>query len=125
MSQNNEPGQVAMLLTEAEAAKLLGFSRRTLQGWRSDGGPGLPFVRISKGCVRYRRSDIEAWIEDQLRTSTADDAARGTVLRRPRAKRDATTSPEELGAGAAGRRARRSGVSARPARQPRGKRKVP
>lgn len=73
-----------LLLTEKQAAELLGFSRRTLQGWRSEGGPGLPFVRISKGCVRYRRSDIEAWILSQLRTSTADDAARGTVLRKPR-----------------------------------------
>jgi excisionase family DNA binding protein len=72
------------LLSEKKAAELLGFSRRTLQGWRSDGGPGLPFVRISKGCVRYRRSDIEAWVEQRIRTSTADDAARGTVLRRPR-----------------------------------------
>ena len=84
MSRHEGESSRPLLLTEKTAAKLLGFSRRTLQGWRSDGGPGLPFVRISKGCVRYRRSDIEAWLEQQLRTSTADDAARGTVLRQPR-----------------------------------------
>lgn len=84
MSRHEGESSQPLLLTEKTAAKLLGFSRRTLQGWRSDGGPGLPFVRISKGCVRYRRSDIEAWIEKQLRTSTADDAARGTVLRQSR-----------------------------------------
>lgn len=71
----------SLLLTEDEAAKMIGFSRRTLQGWRSNGVTGLPFIRVSRGCVRYRRSDIEAWIEDQVRRSTADDAARGTVLR--------------------------------------------
>jgi len=84
MSRHEDDSRQPLLLSEKKAAELLGFSRRTLQGWRSDGGPGLPFVRISKGCVRYRRSDIEAWVEQRIRTSTADDAARGTVLRRPR-----------------------------------------
>jgi len=87
MSRHEDDSRQPLLLSEKKAAELLGFSRRTLQGWRSDGGPGLPFVRISKGCVRYRRSDIEAWVEQRIRTSTADDAARGTVLRRPREER--------------------------------------
>jgi predicted DNA-binding transcriptional regulator AlpA len=84
MSRHEDDSRQPLLLTEKKAAELLGFSQRTLQGWRSSGGPGLPFVRISKGCVRYRRCDIEAWIENQVRTSTADDAARGTILRKPR-----------------------------------------
>lgn len=87
MSRHEGDSGQPLLLTEKKAAEILGFSPRTLQGWRSEGGPGLPFVRISKGCVRYRRSDIEAWLENQLRTSTADDAARGTVLRKPRGPR--------------------------------------
>lgn len=74
----------SLLLTEEEAARMIGFSPRTLQGWRSNGVSGLPFIRISRGCVRYRRSDIEGWVEDQVRRSTADDAARGTVLRETR-----------------------------------------
>jgi predicted DNA-binding transcriptional regulator AlpA len=65
----------ALLLTETEAAKILGFSVRTLQGWRYRGG-GPRFVRISRTCVRYRRQDLEAWIEECLRVSTSDDGAR-------------------------------------------------
>ena len=60
------------LLTEKEAAKLLGFSVRTLQGWRYRGG-GPRFVRVSRGCVRYRRQDLDEWVESRLRWSTSDD----------------------------------------------------
>ncbi len=76
-SETNEP----ILLTEKEVAKLLGFAPKTLQGWRARGHVKLPFVRVSRGCVRYVRSEIDAWIEGQLRTSTSDDAARGLILR--------------------------------------------
>ncbi len=60
------------LLTEKEAAKVLGFSVRTLQGWRCRGG-GPQFVRISHSCIRYRREDLDGWIESRLRYSTSDD----------------------------------------------------
>lgn len=63
---------VLHLLTEKEAAKILGFSIRTLQNWRHRGG-GPRFVRVSKGCIRYRREDLEAWVEERLRWSTSDD----------------------------------------------------
>lgn len=77
-----------ILLNEKEAAQLLGFKPKTLQGWRTRGHVQLPFVRISKGCVRYRRSDIDAWLEQQLRTSTSDDAVRGLVLRERKGTKD-------------------------------------
>ncbi len=80
-SSNNQPDEQPILLTEKEVGQLIGFAPRTLQNWRSRGG-GPPFVRVSKGCVRYRRQDIDAWAEERLRVSTADDAARGTVLRK-------------------------------------------
>ncbi len=93
MAKDNASPEEPILLTETEAARLLGFAPRTLQGWRSRGG-AVPFVRISKGCVRYRRSDIDAWLNEQLRTSTADDAARGLVLRKPRRKKDGDSGAE-------------------------------
>ena len=65
---------VIHLLTESEAARILGFSIRTLQGWRYRGG-GPRFVRVSRGCIRYRREDLEAWIEERLRWSTSDDGS--------------------------------------------------
>lgn len=59
------------LLTEVEAAKLLGFTPRFLQERRSRGG-GPPFVKVSARAVRYRPEDLEAWAADRLRTSTSD-----------------------------------------------------
>lgn len=84
-----------LLLTEKEAARLLGFAPKTMQAWRSSGRVKLPFVRISKGCVRYRRCEIDAWLDQQLRTSTSDDAARGFVLRQPRKKQVDDVESEE------------------------------
>ena len=54
------------LLTEADAAKLLTFTPRFLQARRIRGN-GPPFVRISSRAIRYRRSDLLAWIEDLVR----------------------------------------------------------
>ena len=65
------------LLTEKEAADYLGYAAKTLAGWRYRGG-GPVFVRASRTSVRYRTSDLEAWIGDRRRLSTSDvgDAGR-------------------------------------------------
>lgn len=64
-----------LLIGEKEAARILGFSPRTLQKWRSR-GDGPPFLKISsRGAVRYRRSDLEAWVTQCLRRSTSDDGS--------------------------------------------------
>lgn len=54
------------LLTEAEVARLLGLSPRTLRRWRHANRSGPPFVYIG-GRVRYRRDELEAWLESQPR----------------------------------------------------------
>ncbi|RMH15041.1 MAG: DNA-binding protein [Gemmatimonadetes bacterium] len=59
------------LLTEKEAAKILRFSVRTLQKWRTRGA-GPRFVHVSQRAVRYRLPDLEDWIEQRLRCSTSD-----------------------------------------------------
>lgn len=48
-------------LNSREAARLLGLSRRTLEGWRSRGG-GPPFRRFGRA-VRYARVDLEAFAQ--------------------------------------------------------------
>jgi len=63
--------QDAELVSEAEAAKALALSPGTLKAARSGRLPNsplrrLPHVRIGKA-VRYRRRDIEAFIEAQMR----------------------------------------------------------
>lgn len=51
------------LLDENEVASILGVNRRTLQGWRYQ-GRGPNYVRMSPRCVRYRRTDIERFIQE-------------------------------------------------------------
>lgn len=65
-----------MLLTEAQAAKLIGLSPRFLQARRYT-GDGPPYVRISSRCVRYRREDLAAWAKDRVRTSTSQESPDG------------------------------------------------
>lgn len=68
---NNKDANQSLLLTETEASKLIEFSTRTLQKWRVL-GRGPKFVRVSARAIRYRREDIDAWIEASLRSSTSD-----------------------------------------------------
>jgi predicted DNA-binding transcriptional regulator AlpA len=49
------------LLNEIQAADLLRLSSRTLQAWRSQ-GVGPEYVKAGRA-VRYRRSAIIAWTE--------------------------------------------------------------
>ena len=60
-----------MLLREIDAAKLLGLTPRALQAWRYY-GKGPSFVRISKRCIRYRRRDLVAWIDQRIARSTSE-----------------------------------------------------
>jgi predicted DNA-binding transcriptional regulator AlpA len=55
------------LLSPREAADMLGLKKMTLDCWRSNpaSGPGLPFIRISGRCIRYRLSDIKQFLEDR------------------------------------------------------------
>lgn len=57
------------LMTLVEVAELLGVPVGTLYGWRHR-GEGPPGYRIGRH-VRYRRSSVEAWIEDQADTRRA------------------------------------------------------
>ena len=68
---NADPGYWSVLIDEVAAASFLGLSRRYLQNVRQRGG-GPRYVRLSSRCIRYRRSDLQEWVEARLRTSTAD-----------------------------------------------------
>ena len=60
-------GQAAAdLLDEQAAARLLDNSPGTLSVWRSTGRYNLPFIKIGRN-VRYRRADLEAWLEKRTR----------------------------------------------------------
>jgi predicted DNA-binding transcriptional regulator AlpA len=60
----------APLLTEKEVARRLALSVRTLQDWRFRGG-GPKFLKCGSA-IRYKWSDVEEWMLQQARESTAD-----------------------------------------------------
>ena len=70
MSMHELIATVAELLDEREAAKILDTKPSTLSVWRSTGRYALPFVKIGRK-VRYRRSDLAAWLESRTRESGA------------------------------------------------------
>ena len=58
------------LETPAEAAKRLRLTERTLADWRYR-GCGPQYVRLSGRAVRYRQSDVDAFIASRTVTSTS------------------------------------------------------
>ena len=53
------------LLDTVQAADYLGLKPGTLETWRWDARRGPAFIRLSKRAVRYRRSDLDAWLDAQ------------------------------------------------------------
>ena len=49
-----------LLLTEVQAAALLSLSPRKV--WELAAGGAIPFIKIGS-IKRYRRADLEAWVE--------------------------------------------------------------
>lgn len=60
----------ADLLDDRAAAAYLDLSPGTLSVWRSTGRYALPFVKIGRK-VRYRRADLDAWLERHTRHTGA------------------------------------------------------
>lgn len=50
------------LLDTRQAAKMLGVATITLEKWRRE-RKHLPFIRVSPSCVRYKRIDLDQWME--------------------------------------------------------------
>ena len=72
------------ILDSAETAKELGISKGALEVGRCRGTIDLPFYRVGKRRVRYRRSDIMAWLAAHSVTPEAPTPKR-RKLRRPKA----------------------------------------
>jgi excisionase family DNA binding protein len=50
------------LLTRDQAAQYVGVKPQTLALWRSVGRYGIPVIKVGR-LVRYRRTDLDAWLE--------------------------------------------------------------
>lgn len=66
---------VSELLTTAEAAAYLCVSKAFLERDRW-AGARIPFIRVGSRSVRYRRTDLETYVEKRMRRSTSDRASR-------------------------------------------------
>jgi len=58
-----------VLLSQRQAADLLGLSERTLERWRVT-GEGPPHVKLGRR-VLYREGDLIEWVAARIRTSTS------------------------------------------------------
>lgn len=56
------------LITEAQAAQLLGIAPRTLQVWRLMGS-GPTCVRISQRTIRYHKEEVLKWLNSKVQNS--------------------------------------------------------
>jgi len=59
------------LLNTTEAANYLGVSKAFLERDRW-AGARIPFIKVGTRAVRYRLSDLDSFLERQLRHSTSD-----------------------------------------------------
>ncbi len=63
---NNAPPAPADNLPPRAVAELLNVAEGTLAAWRSSGRVPLPYLKFG-GLVRYRRSDVEAFVAANVR----------------------------------------------------------
>ena len=67
------PMDDAQLLNTPTLAALLCCSKEWL-GYARSGGFGPPWVRLSNGQVRYKKSDVVKWLEERTYRNTAEYA---------------------------------------------------
>ena len=83
-------GDPTQLLSTPELAQWLGRSPQWLELMRARGG-GPPFVKVSRRCVRYRRSAVLQWLLEREHTRTvASSPSSSTTKQAKPAPRPAT-----------------------------------
>jgi excisionase family DNA binding protein len=68
------------MVTAAELAEILGFSAGTIVDWSERGE--LPSFKVG-GRLRFRESEVEAWLERRRQRSGAGGDVRPTPVPRP------------------------------------------
>lgn len=70
------PVGLACALSTTEAAAYTGLAPTTLEALRCKGG-GPNFVRYSRKAIRYRVSDLDAWMTERIVGSTSEPPKSG------------------------------------------------
>jgi len=60
-ADGNRPAVEPMLLSARDVAVLLGVGIRTVRAWDASGRIPEP-IRLSPGCVRWKFSELRAWL---------------------------------------------------------------
>jgi len=88
------------LLTSARVCAIVGISTTTLSRWNTESPPRIPFVRLSKGNYRWRKSELEAYLErqhvDRRKVDRRSDNAESPIERRTADRRSVDRSVEKL-----------------------------
>ena len=72
MSTTIDTNQDSVILTIDEAAAYLATPKATLYTWRTRrAGFGPRAVKMG-GCLRYRRSDLDAWVVEHLEPAESE-----------------------------------------------------
>ena len=73
-------------LRSARVCAIVGISSTTLSRWNTERPPRIPFIRLSKGNYRWRKSDVEAYLQrhqiDQRKVDRRTGSIASTVERR-------------------------------------------
>jgi len=73
-------------LNTRKAANWIGYKPETLRQWRTN-GIGPPYIRVLGKLVRYRASDVERWMDEQVQqTDGQKKPGRPRKRLRPRAR---------------------------------------
>lgn len=65
-------------LTPKEASRYLGISEAALRLWRG-AGAGPAYFRAGERLIRYRRADLDAWIERRMGSCAGAQAVAAEV----------------------------------------------
>jgi len=61
----------ASILNTKQAAEYIGMSKAFLERDRW-AGARIPFIKVGSRAVRYRQSDLDSFLDKQMRRSTCD-----------------------------------------------------
>ena len=67
----DDTGATERMLTPAQAARMIGVTRRSLYNWRRNGTGPEPYVEVSPNRFRYPESSVRAFIAARLRGTDA------------------------------------------------------
>src|SRR5450432_2641270 len=87
-------------LRSERVCAIVGISSTTLSRWNNESPPRIPFVRLSKGNYRWRKSELEAYMErlhvDRRKVERRSDNIESPIQRRTADRRSIDRRVEKL-----------------------------